>query len=189
MTNSNNEEDLLDIDIEDEDNDSVVRVYSTELADFIVEEGGHKELLHDFDGVQLWECHLADVELKKSPKFIKMIMEQALNNLSIVFSRIRPSIYTIILDGEVAYGDVEEDFGSSLLLSRNAEKLASAVDAGIPHSISTWAEMKKHLVESKKDGVSSIAVLLGPGRGEIDYMEFYPMETAITVANSMLQSN
>lgn len=173
-----------------------IRTYSDELADLVVSKGGQKTLVHEFDEIRLWDCTVPSPDFLKSEEYMQCQVAMISRGTQLIFQRIRPEIYTIGSDGDLAFGEMQEknEQGEdtetlSLMLSRTKKKLLDSVDDGEAILISNWVELQEILNIAKEEGVRTVSVILGEGSDEQEYMESYGIQTALLIANSLVEDN
>lgn len=170
-------------------NETLVRTYYDALADFIVDKGGTKELIHDFDDISLWECHLPDKSLATNPEYLNLCVDSLQHVTKNVFLRIRPEIYTVYYEGAIAFAELEEDDLPCVLLSRDEKQLQDAIDEGTTTLITNWPELEDLFKDAKSEDILSVSVILGEGKDEQLYVETYAIDTALLIAKSLSEDN
>lgn len=172
---------------ENEEKPNVIRTYADSLADWIVEKGGTKHLIHEFDGINMWECNIG-IDVTKDPTYIKMALDSAMKVQQNIFLRVRPEIHTVSVDGKFAYAE-RESGTSCIMLSRKQEGITDSIDEGSTLLIKTWAELQSMLQDAKNEQVNEVAIVLGEGGDGKEYLETYPLDAVLLVSNTMLANN
>jgi hypothetical protein len=166
-----------------------IRTYGEDIVAFLVSRGGKKKKIHSYDGLTLWEVTSVDPKMIRNEEYVRLNFDEIKKSQQYIIQRVCPPIYTVVVDNEFAFAELE-DGHVCILLSHEKDKLENAIEEkGRSMLVSTWKQLVEILVAAKEDKCDSVAVVLGEGADKQDYMEMYKADSLLLVADSLKTPN